>query len=62
MLITSIIYEISSHQVLISEACDLLLHAELHQSIRRKGGEVVQHFLFLLQTVLQQLDLRVESL
>lgn len=52
----------SPHQVFVGEACDFLLHAELHQSIGRKRGEVVQHVLLLLQIVLQQFDLRVESL
>lgn len=48
-------------QVLVGEACDLLLDAELHQGIRGQGAEVIQHLLLLLQILLHHLDLRVQS-
>lgn len=58
----SVVYLSFSHQVFVGEARELLLYAEIHQSIGREGGEVIQHFLLLLQVAPHQFDLRVKSL
>lgn len=50
------------HQIIVGEPGDLLLDAVLHLGLRGQRPHVVQDVLLLLQVLLQQLDLSVQSL
>lgn len=51
-----------AHQVAVGEPCELLLDGVVHLGLGGQSGHVVEQLLLLLQVVLQQLDLGMQSL